>query len=322
MANEFLTLMDLKNRMEIGDGAIAGIAEVIAQENEILADVPWTRGNLVTGDRHLVRAAMPKVTRRKINEGVKASTSKTESHTETCIELVSRGVVDMKELKLAPDPAKFLLSENKPHIAMLGEELAAALFYDRDADGIVGFASRYGKLSSSQVVDAGGTTGTLGSIYFIKWDSDEVTGIYPKNTSAGLEVQAHENELVPDKNGDLFRAHVSDFSWFVGLKVRDGRYASRVCNVPMTDLATDATLRQKLFELMITAKNKIHHVTQGRVVCYVSPDLFSWLEIAAFQKANLALGYKDMTSDTRILTFSGIPIRRNDCQTGTETKVV
>jgi hypothetical protein len=313
--------MDLKNRLEPGDGAIAGVAEVIAQENEILADIPWARGNLLTGDRHLVRTAKPKVARRKVNEGVEASSSKTEAHQDTCIELVSRGIVDMTELRLAPDPAKFLLSENKPHIAALGEELAAAIFYDRDGDGILGLAARYGKLSSPQVVDAGGTIGNLSSIYFVKWDPDEATCIYPKNSRAGLEILTKDNELVPDKNGKTFRAHVSDLSWFVGLKVRDHRYAARVCNIDMAALATTEALRQKLFELMIVAKNKIHHVTQGRVVCYVSPDLFSWLEVAAFQKANLALGYKDVTSDTRILTFSGIPIRRNDCQTPAETKV-
>jgi hypothetical protein len=302
MANEYLTLMDLKNRLEPGDGAIAGVAEVIAQENEILADIPWARGNLLTGDRHLIRVGKPTVTERKINEGVEASASKTEAHQDTCVELASRGAVDMKELKLAPDPAKFLLSENKPHIAVLGEYLAEALFYGKNAVGIMGFASRYGTLTSPQVVNAGGTDGTLSSIYFVKWDSDEVTGIYPKNSTVGLEVLTKENELVPDKNNKQFRAHVSDFTWTVGLKVRDHRYVSRVCNIDMAALATTEALRQKLFEYMIIAKNKIHHVTQGRVVCYVSPDLFSWLEVAAFNKANLALGYRDVTSDTRILT--------------------
>jgi hypothetical protein len=101
--SDFMTLMELKNRMEVGDGAIANIAEIIAQENEILADVPWSKGNLVTGDRHLVRTAKPSVTKRKINEGIEPSVSKTEPHQDTCVELVSRGVVDMKELKLAPE---------------------------------------------------------------------------------------------------------------------------------------------------------------------------------------------------------------------------
>jgi hypothetical protein len=320
--------MDLKNRMEPGDAAIASVAEIIAQENDVLADVPWARGNLVTGDRHLVRTAKPRATIRKINEGIEATSSKTEAHVDSCVELTSRGIVDMAELKIAPEPAKFLLSENKPHIAVLGEDLCASLFYSNDPAGIVGFQARYNKLTnkvtSSQIVDAGGTGANLASIYFVKWDQEEVTGIYPRNATAGLSILTRENELIPD-NGNpkkLFRAHVTDFSWFVGLKVRDHRYIARVCNIDMADLPTNDALRQKLFEYMILAKNKIHHVTQGRVVCYVNPELFSWLEVAAFNKSNMNLTYKDIAADTRILTFSGIPIRRNDCQSEPETQVV
>ena len=122
MANEFLTLMDLKNRMNPGDSALAYIAEVLAQENEVLDDIPWARGNQLTGDVFFKRSAKPRAQVRKINEGIEASASKTEAHTETCIELASRGIVDMSELKLAPNAGQYLLSENKPHIAVLGEE--------------------------------------------------------------------------------------------------------------------------------------------------------------------------------------------------------
>ena len=70
MANEFLTLMDLKNRMAPGDKSIDSVAEVLAQENELLEDIPWRAGNLVTGDVHYKRSALPKAFVRKINEGI------------------------------------------------------------------------------------------------------------------------------------------------------------------------------------------------------------------------------------------------------------
>ncbi|GHV34446.1 hypothetical protein FACS1894187_05000 [Synergistales bacterium] len=332
MPDGYMTLMDLKNRLAPGDNAIASVAEIIAQENEVLEDIPWKRGNLITGDRHLTRAAMPHAVVRKINEGVAPSVSKTEAHTDTCIELASMSVVDVKEVELSPNPAQFLLSENRPHIAILGEDFAASVFYGKDSGGIMGFAARYGKLPTNntpktspanQVIDAGGTGTNLNSIYIVKWDAEEVTAIYPMNAKAGLQVVAQNNIHVPDK-GDppkLFLAHVTNYSWFVGLKVRDYRYAARVANIDLDALLTDEALRQKLFEHMIRAKNKIHHVNQGRTVMYVSPDLYSWLEIAAFNKVNMALGYTDITSDRRILRFSGIPIKRNDCQTEPETAV-
>ncbi|MBQ7560299.1 MAG: hypothetical protein IJS99_00495, partial [Synergistaceae bacterium] len=69
------------------------------------------------------------------------------------------------------------------------------------------------------------------------------------------------------------------------------------------------------------AKNKIYHAEQGRVVMYADPEIFNILEIAAFEKANLALGYTDIESDRRVLKFAGIPIKRNDAQSIAEKKV-
>ena len=322
--SDFLTLMQLKNLMEPGDAAIAGVAEVLAEENDILADVPFTRGNLLTGDRHMVRAAMPSATKRKINEGVEPSTSKTEPHEDTCIELTSRGVVDMRVLDITPDKAKLLLSENKPHIAVLGEDFADELFYGNDANGIRGFATRLGSLKTPQVIDARGVGDNLASIYFIKWDSEEVTGIYPKNATAGLQVNNQANVYVAESKANptkTFRAHVSDYSWFVGLKLRDIRYVSRVANIDRDTIPNDEALQQKLFEQMIQAKNKIRHVSNGRVVCYVDPNMYSWLEVAAFKKSNLNLGYKEIQGDMRMLSFAGIPIRQNDCQSKKEPRV-
>ncbi|MCR4817336.1 MAG: hypothetical protein K5841_00065 [Fretibacterium sp.] len=325
MANEFLTLMDLKNRMGPGDGAIASVAELLAQENELLNDIPWAQGNLVTGDVHFKRTAMPRATIRKINEGIEATASKTEAVTETCVLLTSRGIVDMAELDLAPSAEAYLLTENKPHIAAMGEDLCASMFYGTEATGFRGFAARLNRTANPQVIDAGGTGTNLASIYLVKWDQDEVTGIYPKNTTAGLKVMPQANIYVDDKDGKKFLAHVTEYSWFVGLKVRDDRYLSRVCNIDRDALLAEGdtakTARQALFNQIIKAKNKVRHVDKGRVVMYADPDIFSILEIAAFEKANMALGYTDIGGDRRVLTFSGIPIKRNDCQSVPEKKV-
>jgi hypothetical protein len=319
-----MTLLDLASRLGPDDASIVSIAEIIAKNNEIVKDIPWAKTNQLTSDKYTVRTENAEAYSRKLNEGIPASASKAESHTDTCIELATMGIVDMTDLALAPNAAQYLLSENKNKIAVLGEMLAESLFYGTDATaGVLGFSRRYNKLSSPQVIDAGGTGVNLTSIFFVKWDTDEVTGIYPKNTTAGIQHVEKTNELVSMKgNPDLrFLANVSYFSWFIGLKVRDKRFVSRVANVDTNAIMTDETARQKLFEYMIYAKNKIQNISQGRIVCYASPTVYSALEVAAFNKSNLALGVKDVTSDTRILTFSGIPLRRNDCQEKPEEAV-
>ncbi|MDR1650742.1 MAG: hypothetical protein LBR87_03050 [Synergistaceae bacterium] len=325
--NEFLTLMDLKNSMAPGDGELASVAEVLVQEEEILKDMSWARGNLITGDVHFRRSVMPRAQTRMINQGIESSASKKEAHTDTCIEFASRSIVDMMELSLAPSHAEYLLSEARPHIAKLGEMLAYEFIYGTDTSGILGLASRYGRLTGEkarQVVDFEGSGANLTSVYFVKWDTNECTGIYPKNSQSGLSKISKANELIPDKDGNMFRAHVTDYSWMAGLKLRDHRYAARLCNIDMDELRDETdgpAAQQKLFDLLITAKNRVYKASQGRIVMYVSPDLYTILEIAAFKKSNMSMSYGDVEGSTRILRFSGIPIRSNDCQLKDETAV-
>lgn len=324
MASEFLTLMDLRATLMPDGSPIKSYAELLAKENDILDDIPWTAGNLLTGDIHFKRTALPKAQIRRINQGFDSSKGAKESVTDTCVEIVSRMTVDMRELDLAPSPEQYLLSESKGHIAVMNEDVVTSFFYGADPEGIRGIAPRLGSLSHNQVINAGGTGKNLASVYIVKWDTDEITGIYPKNTKAGLEVFTKENEYVQDKDGKMFRAHVTEWSWFVGLKVRDERYLARLCNIDRDALLTGTNAqeaRQDLFRKLIIAKNKIYHAEQGRVVMYADPEIFNILEIAAFEKANLALGYTDIESDRRVLKFAGIPIKRNDAQSIAEKKV-
>ena len=325
MAAEFLTLMDLRSRLMPDGTPVSSYAELLAKENEILDDIPWTAGNQLTGDIHFKRTALPSAQIRKINQGFDSSKGATEAVTDTCVEIVSRMTVDMKELDLAPSPEKYLLSESQGHIQVMNEDLITNFFYGADPEGIRGIATRLNKLSHSQVVDFGGSGNNLASIYIIKWDTNEITGIYPKNTKGGLEVFTKENELVPDKDGKTFLAHVTLWSWFVGLKVRDERYMSRLCNIDRNALLGDTeaakSARQALFRKLIFAQDKIYHVNQGRVVMYADPQIFSILKVAALEKDNMALGYNDLKDDRRILSFMGIPIKRNDTQSAAEKKV-
>ena len=326
MASEFLTLMDLRSTLMPDGSPVQSYAELLAQENEILDDIPWTAGNQLTGDMHFKRTALPSAQVRKINQGFDASKGAKEAVTETCIEIVSRMIVDMTELDLAPSPEAYLLSESKGHIEVMNQDVVTNFFYGAMPDGIRGIAPRLGKLSHKQVVNAGGTGNNLASVYIVKWDSDEVTGIYPKNTKAGLDVFTRADEYVPDRDGKMFRAHITEWSWFVGLKVRDERYLARLCNIDRDALLADGDVakeaRQRLFKQLMITKNKIYHVSQGRVVMYADPEIFNILEIAAFEKGNNQVGYTDIESDRRVLKFAGIPIKKNEVQALAEKKVV
>ena len=322
--SKFLSLNDLRATLMPDGTPISSYAELLAKENDILDDIPWTAGNQLTGDIHFKRTALPTAQIRRINQGFESSKGAKEAVTETCVQIVSRMTVDMGELDLAPSPEQYLLSESKGHIAVMNEDVVTNFFYGSDPEGIRGIAPRLGTLKHKQVVDAGGKGTNLASIYFIKWDTEEITGIYPKNTKGGLDVFTKENEYVEDKDGKPFRAHITEWSWYVGLKVRDERYLARLCNIDRDALLTGDNAkeaRQELFNKIIITKNKIYHPYQGRLVMYADPEIFNILEIAAFEKGNNNLTYTDIESDRRVLKFAGIPIKRNDAQSEAEKKV-
>lgn len=323
--SNFLTLMDLRATLMPDGSPVSSYAELLAKENDILDDIPWKAGNLLTGDMHFKRTGMPSAQIRRINQGFDSSKGSKEAVTDTCVEIVSRMTVDMAELDLAPSPEAYLLSESQPHIHAMNEMFLQHFMYGTDPESINGISTRMNKLSHPQVVDAGGKGNNLASIYIIKWDTNEITGIYPKNTKAGLDVMTKVNELVPDKDGKTFLAHITLWSWWVGLKVRDERYMARLCNIDRDTLLAEGETakeaRQDLFRKLILAQDKIYHAEQGRVVMYADPAIFSVLKIAALEKANMALGYSDIREDRRILSFMGIPIKKNDVQKAAEKKV-
>ncbi len=272
--------------------------------------------NQLTGDISYVRQSQPKPQRKKINQGITSTKSTKTSRTSTCVILNDRGIVDMDELAIAPDEDEYLLSENKPHIAGLGETFAEMVLYDNDPEGVVGLAHLYGKIGR-QVVDAGGTSGALRSIFFVCWDPDELTGLIPKNTkTAGIQVKPQRDIYVKEKDGNDFLAHVTEYKWFVGLKLRNERYASRLCNIP-ADITNEV-----LFEKIIMAKNRIAKARRLKTVMYCSPDIYTRLETAALLMKNANITYKqDIENDTTIVSFGGVRIRENDCQERDEKKV-
>ena len=81
--SNFLTLMDLRATLMPDGSPVSSYAELLAKENDILDDIPWTAGNQLTGDIHFKRTALPTAQVRRINQGFDSSKGAKESVTET-----------------------------------------------------------------------------------------------------------------------------------------------------------------------------------------------------------------------------------------------
>src|SRR5688572_419843 len=87
------TLLDLAKASD-PDGKIASVVEILNETNEILPDMSWVEGNLVTGHRTTIRTGIPAPTWRKMYGGVQPNKGTTAQVTDNCGMLEAYAEVD------------------------------------------------------------------------------------------------------------------------------------------------------------------------------------------------------------------------------------
>jgi hypothetical protein len=164
LGNSVVTLVDIAKRLD-PDGKIARIAELLNQENEVLDDITWVEGNLPTGDRTTVRAGLPGVSFRALNEGVPRSKSQVSQFDEGAAMLEGFSEVDRKEAILVGRRCQVPpVGSGCLHGAM-NQAFTTNLFYGNAAaspKAFTGFAPRFNAISGNtttgqNIIDAGGT---------------------------------------------------------------------------------------------------------------------------------------------------------------------
>jgi len=330
IGNESLSIIDVAKRLD-PNGDTADVAELLAQTNEIVQDIPWIEGNLPTGNRTTIRTGLPQTTWRKLYGGVPVSKSTTAQVDDACGILTSRSEPDVDVVSMANDPGRFRLDEASSFIEAMGQDFCTALLYGDTSinpEQFYGLQPRYNELpggsaapAAANVIDAQGSGSDNTSIYLIGWGRTTVYGIYPKNSRAGL-VHRDLGEIDAfDANGDRYRAYGDLFDWKCGLVVKDWRYVVRICNIDVSDASsgTGTMANQKLIELLIDAKNRMPRLSgniQPRV--YANRTIRSALEKMALNKSNAALSIREAAGQFQA-DFLGIPIRTVDQLLNTET---
>jgi len=126
------TLLDLA-KVTDPDGQIALVAEILNETNEILDDMTWQEGNLPTGHRTTTRSGIPAPTWRKLYGGVQPNKSTTVQITDSTGSMEAYSEVDKKLADLNGKTSAFRLSEDRPHIEGMSQELADTLFFGDEA---------------------------------------------------------------------------------------------------------------------------------------------------------------------------------------------
>jgi len=320
-----LTLSDWAARRE--DKKIAKIVEILAATNLILEDMSWVEGNLQTGHKTTIRSGLPSVTWRLLNYGVQPSKSRTVQVTDSCGMLEAYAEVDKALADLNGDTGAFRLSEDVAFLEAMNQEMASTVFYGNtatDPEKFMGLAPRYSLTTAENgenILDAGGTTGDLTSVWLVVWGPNTVHGIFPKGSPTGLNHRDLGEVTLDDGAGGKYQGYRTHYKWDAGLTLRNWKYCVRICNIAVDNLKKDKSGDSAdLIDLLVQAAELIPNLGMGRAVIYANKTVTSMLRRQILNTTNVHLSL-DEVAGKRVLSFDGIPVKRCDALLNAEDKV-
>ena len=311
------TLADVAKRYD-ADGKIDTIVELLSETNEVLEDMTFLEGNLPTGHKTTVRSGLPSSTWRKLNYGVQPSKSTTVQITDTTGMLEAYAEVDKALADLNGNTASFRLSEDRAFLESMNQTMANTLFYGdtgTDPEKFMGLSSRYSSTSAESgdnIIVGGGSGADNTSIWLVCWGPNTCHGIYPKGSQAGLNHQDLGEVTLEDAANGKYQGYRTHYKWDIGMSVRDWRYIVRIPNIDVSNLTKDASgSSAALVDLMVQAVEKLPNLNLGRCVFYGNRTISSILRRQITNTSNVRLTM-DEVAGKRVLSFDGIPFRRND----------
>jgi hypothetical protein len=322
------TLLDLANVTDPGN-KIATIVEILNETNEVLADMVWKEGNLPTGHRTTIRSGLPTPTWRKLYGGVQPTKSTSVQVTDNTGMLEAYAEVDKALADLNGNTAAFRLSEDRPHIEGMSQEITDTLFYGNEGtepEAFTGLTPRFNSLSAENgdnIVVGGSADTDNASIWLIVWGENTCHGIVPKGSTAGIQHNDKGQVTIENADGSNGRmeAYRTHYRWDAGLTVRDWRYVVRIANIDKSLLLKDAASGADLPDLMFQAMRLVPNLSAGKPAFYASRDIITML---GRQTANLTSSSTlttEMVGGKMVESFKGIPVRRVDALAADEALV-
>jgi hypothetical protein len=333
IGNTVPTLVDVAKRLQ-PDGSLDRIAELLAQSNEIIQDVPMYEGNMLTGHLTTLRTSLPLVYWRRYNEGVLPSKSTTGQITEVTAMLEAWSEIDWDLLNLNNMSAAWRMSEEAPFVESMGIEFSRVLFYGNmavDPKTFTGLATRFNDINIGEsgsaakdgaCLDAGGTGSDNTSIWLIGWGVNSVHGIYPKGSKAGLQSEDLGRIVTKDVNGGLYTVAHTHFKWDCGIAVRDWRYIVRIANIDYSDLI--ANVAGTATDLPVTLIKALDRRPMNAAAAnwrfYAARPIFTMLRVQSLTKSQYTTTFANVGGQD-VGDFMGVPIRRVDQLLTTEARL-
>lgn len=325
------TLLEVSKEFGVNGEPLA-VAELLAQHNEALDDIPWIEANSTGGHRLSINTGLPEAVFRKLNQGILPSKGTSTDVTEAMGSITSLGKVDKLLADLSGNVSVYRLRKNNRHLEAMNQKFMEALFYGDTTtapEQFLGLSPRYNDIGagspelSRQIIDAGGTGTDNMSIWLVKWGPGGVQGIYPKGSSAGLVHKDYGEELclAPDGTGEL-PMYRDWFEWNGGIAVEDWRNIVRIANIDSSELTKNAATGADLIDLMVQASELVDGAgDDSRLVWYVPGRVRSFLRRQMLNKSNVYVTAGEIAG-RRVTLFDGAPLRKVDRLLKTEARII
>jgi len=332
LASTHPTLLDVQKRMD-EHGNIAPIIEILNQTNDMLDDMVWVECNNGTAHKTTMRSGIPEPTFRKLYGGVQPSKSRTVQIMDNCGMLENYAEIDAALAQLNGNTAAWRLSEDMPIIEGFNQKLSRYTFFGNEAtepEGFTGLAPRFNTITGVEnkdnvIIDAAGSGYT--SVWLVVWGPNTVHMLYPQGSQAGLYQEDKGQVTIENLNGDGGRmeAYRTHYRWDCGMAVRDWRYIVRM-QFATSLLKSDASSGAKILDVLAQSLDLVPNVNAGRAAFYGNRTMRGFLRRQiANRTTNSTLTVEQITRPNGMMVhmpmFDGVPFRRCDALTNTETVI-
>lgn len=322
-----VTLLDLAQETLPGGQRFLEIAQILTRATRVpvFKDAHWEEALMATGDMFGREAHLPNGDYRAINDGIDATSGKTDQLTEPVSLYEDRGIVDCELVRIA-EKAKpgggleFRARKDDAHLRggaiWLGDKMLYGSRSVATPLGIDGMISRRAKLGANCIDNGGTAGGSLMSALLVGWGAEKFSFLYPAAGKTELVTEEDGGkQLVLGANSKQLWAYVTEFYFRYGMREMDPAYLQRLANIGIgTAYPIDI---DKLIEMYHNLPD-----SQGAVL-YVRKEGFIQLEQQAKDIGDEhILRWVKLDSGGSVLMFKGdVPVHRWDSLRNNEAQV-
>ena len=287
-----LTSLEVAKRSGVSPDSRKIIEELTAY-NELLIDAPLVEANEGTVDTHLVRTAIPHGQHRGYNEGVGQGSSQTKTIQDVISNIEIYSEVDKQMVDEAAHPTELMQSEQSAFIEGLSQDITDDLIYgnhNANPRYTNGLATRLNATSNKYCFSMGGSaSGSMTSVYIIKWGMDKARIIYPRGSkNAGVEYNYLGEQTAIDSNGNKHQVYRAHYRIARGLSVGHSASIIRLCNIDPTAANIGKTVAEKIVRVMpLLARGA------GTVSIACNAEMKGLFNVAALGLTNIILPSED-----------------------------